>query len=1043
MLHTVWVHLGSNNPGLKKKLTDICNFVHKNLKYSDFKDGQTYTNESILDAIFNEKTPDTVEEFLCYYMTNRAFHDAVDNMAKRKGETIATLLRSNTRGIFRKILSTIRQLFTGKQTEYKEIRTIAELVKQAAETSLIYNNKYWLNRQALLEKATGTEIKTLAEAERRWSYGTTTGKRFMNEAIKDSAIETAINDNKFDKAVKGILSKINFEISTGPMARKIKESWVEAKDGFLNDLMASLEGVSERQFDYLILRTRAKAQIDQKREQIKSVINEHVRNILKEVPEDQYERLTKHVIRTDVSCLYRHTDLNSKQIKELITDPYARAKEIKKLEFRLMGYEYKNYMLNAAKGLAQYLVTGFNPTGLGYRNAHEIMARSGSSMQTVVNNEDHYNDLNQLITLYALDLIPKEELSYIKGISDSVLSRLAEVHNGVKDADNDSIYPNALRASIHVPKGELHTTNNKHRYEIIPEAELKAYEWTGYHKVSDAVLDPFFKSQHPNTKFVMVRAPYKSDATTTAGIFSMTNIFKGRSGKGITIGNAFRTNQDEVTPFRLTQEYQQIQSYVDKRIRDLNSAKPHLLTTPTSGNLVLNFNCMNRLCGATFEVNPIESIKQRSTSQKVTSILGNLYGSILERSESPAVNRKIAESMIDIYEGSTEKEQFRWIKPNSENELYRELYETLPYEIREVMTEKYGDRGVPVHNKSINTVFGYRNLSANDTKKFIEQERIKQNNADKLASAFSVNMGNILYNGYLGNIESLLRWLAHVGKDMIVVKGVTTSWYNIISNCVLLHMKGLSAKQVVDYQLEGLKQYDMLRRLNYQLAVLKKKRILNQYTDADARSESIIRRSLETIPIYALYKEGIIANTIAEDLTESENFTKQVIHAVTPQGNTRVVASNLALSNESMLYRILADFASLGDITGKYALYKFNREKFKDNKEALRESLETFIDYSNPLPKQLQLADDLAVLPFMKYALGIQRVISRILTQKPSRSLAWLFGANTLMDIPNTFESLLTIDSVTDRMQLPGEMFTDSFHALPSWKALTHFVGDE
>jgi hypothetical protein len=221
-------------------------------------------------------------------MTNRAFHDAVNKMAERKGETIATLLRSNTRGIFRKILSTIRQIFTGKQTEYKEIRTIAELVKQAAETSLIYNNKYWLSRQALLEKATGTEIKTLAEAERRFSHGTTTGKHFMNEAIKDSAIETAVNDNKFDKAVKGILSKVNFEVSTGPMARKIKKSWVEAKDGFLNDLMASLEGVSERQFDYLILRTRAKAQIDQKREQIKSVINEHVRNILKEVPEDQY-----------------------------------------------------------------------------------------------------------------------------------------------------------------------------------------------------------------------------------------------------------------------------------------------------------------------------------------------------------------------------------------------------------------------------------------------------------------------------------------------------------------------------------------------------------------------------------------------------------------------------------------------------------------------------------------------------------------------------------------------------------------------------------
>ena len=1039
MFHTVLVHLGRNNPAIKKKLTDMYSFVVKNLTYADFTDGQTYTNESIMDAITNEKTPDNVEEFLCYYLTNKAFHTAVENMAKRKGANIREVLKANTTGIFRRLLTTIRNWLLGKKAEYQEVETIKQLVNQAVLASMSYNNQYWQNRKELIENATEKDIRELAAAEARRD---SPYKPHFNRLIAEKAIETAVNDNKFDTAVRGIIQSISEAAESTSWGQSSKETWKNIKDGFINDMLASLEGVSDRQFNYLILRTRGKAQIDQKREQIKSAINEHVREILKDVPEEYYEQLTAKFVRTDASCLFRNTDKDLNQIRELITNATARDKEIKRLEAVFQNYDYRNYIINSAKGLAQYLVTGFNPTGIGYRNAHEILARAGSSSQTVTVNGPEFNALNQLITLYAFNQYSMNDLSLFSEIPAATLNKLAEVHNGIKDADNDAIYPNALSASIHVPKGELHTTNNTHRYEIIPEAELKAYEWTGYRKVSDAVLDPFFASQYPNTKFVMVRAPYKSDVTTTAGIFSMTNVFKGRSAKGIRIGDAFRTNKDEI-PFRLSQEYARIKSYLDKRIYELNSDHPALLQKPTSGNLTLNFNTMNTLCGATFEVNPIESIKQRSTSQKITSIFGNLYGSILERTESPMMNTKIGEAMADIYDNSEHQEEFVWIKPNAEEERFRELYENIPMEIKKVMTERYQDRGIPVHSRALNTVFGYKNLSANDTKKFIEQERIKQNNADQLASAFSINMGNILYNGYLGNIESLFRWFAKAGKENIVIKGMTTSWYNIVSNCVLLHMKGLSAKQMINYQIEALKQYDIIRQFAYQLAVLKRKQILGQYTDADAKAESAIRGSMKSLEIYPLYKEGITGNTIAEDLTESDSWIKKAIHAVTGKGVTRTVISNLALSNESMLYRILADFASLGDITGKYALYKFNKEKFKDEREALRQSLETFIDYSNPLPRQLQLVDDLAVLPFMKYALGIQRVIGQLLTDKPSRSLSWLIAANGLMNVPNTFQSLLDIDSVVDRMQLPVEMFTDSAHVLPSARLLSKFVPDD
>ena len=1046
MFHTIWVHIGVSNPALKKKLTDMYNFVHRNLTYADFKEGQNYTTEAIMDAVFHEETTDNVEEFLCYYMTNRAFRDAVDHMANRKGKTIQEVLQANTKGFFRKLLDTVRNFFAKQEVSDTAARSIYNLCKQAAEAAVIYNNKYWQQKINLIEDATDITLRNLSDMEAREGFaGYRDISRFITERVKDKLHNSKYFDDFVHRSLVKFMNMLHNDKNIDEALGTIGTEWRFARDGFLNDLMASLEGVSKRQFDYLILRTRGKAQIDQKREQIKSVINEYVRDILKKVPEEHYEKLTMDFIRTDASCLFRNTDLTAEQVKKLITDKSARDKQIAKLEHQLQHRGDYWYLINSAKGLAQYLVTGFNPTGIGYRNVKEIMANSGALGQGIATlngvEDTPAHILDQLTTLYAFNL-KTNNTGYLAGIDSQTLADLAVVHNSIKDADNDSVYNNTIRGSMHVPKGELHTVKNKHRYEIIPQAELKAYEWTGYRKVSDAVLDPFFKSQFPDTKFVMVRAPYKSDATTTAGIFSMTNVFKGRASKGISIGTAFRTNQDEIS-FRRTAEYKRLRDYVTARIVALNKPNPQLLTEPTSGNMVLNFNCLDRLCGATFEVNPIESIKQRSSSQKITSLLGNIYGSILERTESPKMNEQIGQALIDIYENAPDQHLFRWIAPNSTNAEYRELYEKLPPEIKEVCKEKYGDRGVPVHNKSLNTVFGYRNMSANDTRTFIENERAKRANADKLASGFSVGIHNILYNGYLGNVEYFLKYLAHVGKDNIVIKGVTTSWYNILSNCTLLHLKGLSPKQVINYQLEGLKQFDTIRQLNYQLALLKRKQIFGQYTDADARDEAAIRKTRESLAVYNLYKEGIVMNTIAEDLTESENFTKEIVKRLTPRGPVRTVVSNLALTNDSFLYRVLADFASLGDVAGKYALYKFNKERLMSDKEALRESLQSFIDYSNPLPKQLQLVDDLAVLPFMKYGLGIQNALLKIFVNRPSRSLAWILGTNTILDWPSPFESLLTFDSISDRLQLPLEMYTDSWNVLPASRVLTNLVPDD
>ena len=719
MLHTLWRHLNASNPGLRKKLSDMYNYVSANFNINYFEDGGTLRNQQIMEAVFGKDTQDNVEEFLCYYLTNKAFHDAVNNMANQKHTKLSEVLESNTKGIFRKLLNSAQNLLAGKFGIEKQPDTIESLAQKALSTAMNYNNKYWLRKQNLIETATKEEISTdMILGLKEPAYKVL--DKLYDDSVFTKAVQLAVQKiykafgaedttAAYVSAHIGATEEFNRITETGEQLAdnliEAKRDYLNAEDGFVNDLLSSMEGVSRSQYDYLILRTKSKAVIDQQREQMGAAVNEAVREVLKDVPEKIAKHLTMQFIHMDMSCLFRNTDLTLNQIKKVLTDKQTREKHIKTLERTFASDRYATYYKNAAKGLAQYLVTGFNPTGLNYRNAYEIMARAGSINQaSVAVGSAAYNALDQLISLYALDMLDTSKVNVFELIPIETLNRLAVIHNAVKDSDNKEIYFNNSSMHLHVPKGELHGGTTYNRYEIIPEAELEAYEWNGYKKVSDAELDPFFKS-HTTGKYVMVRAAYKSPAVTTAGIFTLTNIFKGRTQVGINIGSVLGRSIDSQTSseFRKTTEYKDLRNYVQARIDNLNTANPSMIQKPTSGNMLLNFNMANHLSGATFEVNPIERLKQTGRNVKITSVLGDLYGSTIERTLTPKRNAAVAQSVIDIYENATDKENFVWIAPNSENEKYRDLYEHLPMEVKEGVTERYGEKGLPVRLKALNS----------------------------------------------------------------------------------------------------------------------------------------------------------------------------------------------------------------------------------------------------------------------------------------------------------------------------------------------------
>ena len=1041
--HTVWMHA---TPEVKKELQVLFKIWLKHKNMSDFEDGDTLANRMIIDAITNKKTQDPLNEFATYAMTNLKFRQSLRNMQNRLGkdafrDSIVTKITNLFKSIIEKIASFINGTYVPSNAS--EIQSITSAIDDLFRVTYKVSAKYWQESAGTLEmyrsRRNGevqlTKVNSLDSPEGNFIAREFNANKANNLTIKLQDTLAKVLMLGDSRAIRRSLANGSLDASSSliEFAREYLGERDNVIKGIAEDTLGVVEGASPDMYKYLQLRNQGKMLIDQQRERSSTAVNNVVKEILKDVPKELEEKLTDYLIRTDISCLFESTK-SPEDVYKLLTDKETRKKEITKLENTLKGNTFGNFYINASRGLAQYLTTGFNPTGLAYRNAYEIASLAGSDHQQTT---DYYGPLvrtiDQLVTLYSVDRLPDTEL-YTK-LNEGIINQLSALHNGIKKAEFETVYGNSQQ-KYHIPKGQLHGGSTNGRYDIVPEEQLKALMWNGYEKVDDAKLDPFYKGIAGNNKYVIVQAKHKSPTPYTAGVLTMTDIFMGRNKTGISWNGEGKI--DKEINFHRTAEYKKLQEYVNQRILALNKPNPQLIKDETHGNLVLNFNFRGKLHGSNFELNPIVTDINIGRNRKITSVLGDIYGSTVERSQSSNYNAKAGEAMIEIYE-KAEKESkvkdFEWISDSSEKEEYRDFYESLPLETRDACTKKYGNKGIPVMKKAITTVLGYTNLSANDKKATIEAQEAM----DSMSTSFLNFAKYVFHNKWVGNAEEFFVWLANVAKDNILIKGITTSWNNLLSNCVTLGMNGLNIKDVAKYQAEAFTHMRSVHEWQVDLHQLDVKKLNKTYTNEDAVLERTLRTNIEKSPIYPLIKRGIISNSLAEDLTESDKFLKDLIDKVTPKGIVRDIAQTLALTPKSKIYQAMMLFASAGDSVAKYSLYKSLKEKGFSEEEACREALQIFIDYSNPLPKSIAYLDYIGVLPFAKYTFASQTSILNTLVKHPNRALGFILMNSMFLGLPNIFEGIFSPAVLSHKMNLPGELFLDSINQLPSVRITNTF----
>lgn len=331
--------------------------------------------------------------------------------------------------------------------------------------------------------------------------------------------------------------------------------------------------------------------------------------------------------------------------------------------------------------------------------------------------------------------------------------------------------------------------------------------------------------------------------------------------------------------------------------------------------------------------------------------------------------------------------------------------------------EKEG--GLYLHKGELDNIIGYETLSLSDVVLNSVPDRAKETVKEFLQSS---SVGGFTPLQWLNKGERFWSELVSASKDVMLVRSIRVAAGNLISNALHLWNKGLSPKEVGKHVEEGwilaknyIRSYSRLQELNY----LREAPDITDDVKKQYDSEiAFINASLDSNPTAILFQEGMMSSIsaiaeIAYDVGNDKFGVRQAAKAKINAGLKRILGeekvrrlkqSKLSkgfdevLLNEGSSVREWVEQAiDLGDFVSKYALYKhLTEEKGWSSSKALNLVREEFVNYSMNRGQVFDFANKMGLAWFASYALGIQKIIMRLLRNNPSRTLALLAGNKTL-----------------------------------------------
>lgn len=698
------------------------------------------------------------------------------------------------------------------------------------------------------------------------------------------------------------------------------------------------------------------------------------------------------MLRVDTQSLIGHYSLND--IARMYNDNSYVTAETIKLEKQLGD----QVMINRAKQLAKYMVTGLSSNGLA-KNA--VLIVSGFNPEKIVDSSDARVGLvDRIATMYAIqymDSKTKKDLGKVmkrelKNKTNGIDTSL-RFHKELSKSAADTLFINNPTSMI---KGFVPEITNPNREVRIAHSEAEA----------KLLKDQFFK------EVKSVGRDAKDPRTTTARLFLTEEANIQRLVSGVI--EVVSTNRKGTSIYMEPKEKMQAIKAVQASMPTSPSYNPmhdkDVYMTP-------NYDTQGKIIGFSYEMSGRNRDVLLERNNDFSELLGAYAATNYNKVKVPDQNNRVVDAAYEDYKENFSKNPRAYVTvgPNSNDYGLREVWALLPESTRDHITQVWGDDGMQVRNDVLLTMFGYRKYSLNQA-------------FDKMAD--TRNMFENIYVGIMkevfGNnakirgVQGERAWQEAVSlvKDIVVIRNVKTILMNTMSNAMLLSAHGVSPTDIVKDTLLSVRSGLQYRRDTANLIAAQQN--LRAGIGNEKQLEQDILKyqdSLSRNPLASFIEEGMMP-TIVEDIDPDTNLysykskLQQRLDSVTSNvpKSVKTAAKWAFVSPDTPLYKFLNNATQFSDFSAKYSLYKYYTTKAKEKlskDEALQIASDNFINYDVPTAKGLQYLNDMGVVMFTKYNLRIQKALFQLLKKRPATAMVQALFINSFTNMEAGIDPLL------------------------------------
>jgi hypothetical protein len=975
--------------------------------------------------IFDNKSTDTLSEFGTFALTNQKFIEALKTLkkSKKKLSTDKSFL-DNLVTIFSKILDFIASKFYGTDTSKSLDQSVLALAGKVNEISIHHS------------------VGIIAKAKQ--TVDSTTGRLLIQYVVQPLTTlnSKALKTLRFKSSKYNIPHKLatiatgGFNIAlklTNEPTRKVTSEVLDRadmhRDNILRKTYVEMSKPSNSRRSWNAMLRQVKKLLDGQAEATTSEVATSVEQGFdpdKRISDKDWMKLNNGVLKTSLHNLINTYSLA--QIGSLMRSEQYLSKKIKETESKLRASKEYNFYRAQAEGLGKLMATGNSNIEMQYKNVDTIV--KGHLIEGFEVDSKAESLIDELSTLYAI----KHTDSDVKATTARYIkhegTRKVE-YNGIEtmmslqqNFEQESLDRLFQGNKLNTIKGwTVENTNSDIDMQFVTANKMREMENQGY--INHGLLDKSKQTiRDPNkTKVYLMTSRTAALQRWQSGIVSTV----AQHRKGSSIEDIYQ---------RIDAENDVYDQYAISAQVDLDKMRKQgikVLQRQRAGNY--KYEGTNPLSPTvtadgihtfSYLMNEETKVELLGKEDKANVVLGQMYGSIIRKTEAKSFNKKVVikahDEFMASYRGNEHK--FTKISIDSDNAKYKEYFEMMPYDMRQDLKQTWGGDYMYIKTDLLDMVLGFRKFSFTnwlDSKLPLHKE-LKR---------------TMLLTGQI--------WQAVVSraKRNVVILTPAVLAANVVSNMVLSVVKGVPFTYALKYQSSGvadiISYQEMLTKVN------KAKRHLKANPKQKNRKalETKIHRletELAKSPVHDLIEEGTF-QTIVEDVTEKEDSLTKAVSNAFPETAKKLKGASDAIpdkikdiyhvaviSPNTKLGKILTNATQYSDFVARYAMYRYLTEVKKvDKKTAIEDIMDTFIDYNENTSKAAQYVNDIGILMYTKFLFRIQRVILQIFSKHPATAIGVEVLQQALGNLPDIPDAFLPFKMSLSRLSSPEGLIDDAF----------------